>query len=149
MPNPRGPRPWLEPEATASSTSSSSSKSLPEAARLAWRGENIAAGYLESRGFEILARNWRTGRRELDIVALDGRVVAFVEVKTRSGGPQHPLEAITRAKRREVRRAAAAWIREHPGLGEEFRFDAVAVRFEEGCQPTVDHVRNAFFGEDT
>ncbi|MEJ2311947.1 MAG: YraN family protein [Gemmatimonadales bacterium] len=148
MPNPRGPRPWLEPEATASSTSSSS-KPLPEAARLAWRGENIAAGYLESRGFEILARNWRTGRRELDIVALDGRVVAFVEVKTRSGGPQHPLEAITRAKRREVRRAAAAWIREHPGLGEEFRFDAVAVRFEEGSQPTVDHVRNAFFGEDT
>lgn len=147
MPSPRGPRPWPELEATASSTPSS--KSLPEAARLAWRGEDIAAGYLESRGLEILARNWRTGHRELDIVALDGRVVAFVEVKTRRGGPQHPLEAITRAKRREVRRAAASWIRSHPRVGVEFRFDAVAVRFEEGRQPTVEHIRNAFFGEDT
>jgi putative endonuclease len=147
LPNPRGPRPWPEPEATASSTPSS--KPLPEAARLARRGEDIAAGYLKSRGLEILARNWRTGHRELDIVALDGRVVAFVEVKTRRGGPQDPLEAITRAKRREVRRAAASWIRAHPRVGMEFRFDAVAVRFKEGRQPTVEHIPNAFFGEDT
>jgi len=147
LPSPLGPRPWPELEATAPSPPSS--KSLPEAARLAWRGEDIAAGYLESRGLEILARNWRTGHRELDIVALDGRVVAFVEVKTRRGGPQHPLEAITRAKRREVRRAAASWIHAHPRVGVEFRFDAVAVRFEEGREPTVEHIRNAFFGEDT
>ncbi len=101
MPNPRGPRPWPERETTASSPPSS--KSLPEAARLARRGEDIAAAYLKSRGLEILARNWRAGHRELDIVVLDGRVVAFVEVKARRGGPQHPLEAITRAKRRDVR----------------------------------------------
>lgn len=147
MPNPRGPRPWPERETTASSPPSS--KSLPEAARLARRGEDIAAAYLKSRGLEILARNWRAGHRELDIVVLDGRVVAFVEVKARRGGPQHPLEAITRAKRRDVRRAAAAWIHAHPRVGVEFRFDAVAVRFEEGRQPAVEHIRNAFFGEDT
>lgn len=126
-----------------------SSGSLAEAARLARMGEEIAAGYLESRGLEILARNWRAGRRELDIVALDGEVVAFVEVKARRGGPQHPLEAITRAKRREVCRAAASWIRAHPRVGVEFRFDAVAVRFEAGREPLVEHVRSAFFGDDT
>lgn len=74
--------------------------------------------------------------------------MAFVEVKARRGGPQHPLEAISRAKRREIRRAAASWIRAHPGVGVEFRFDAVAVRFGTGREPAVDYIRDAFFGED-
>ena len=108
----------------------------------------MAARYLRARGLEILDRNWRSGRRELDIVALEGRVVAFVEVKTRHGGPQEPLEAISRAKRKDVRLAAASWIRAHPRVGSEFRFDAVGVRFEDGREPAVDYVRDAFFGED-
>jgi Holliday junction resolvase-like predicted endonuclease len=74
--------------------------------------------------------------------------VAFVEVKARRGGPQHPLEAITRSKRRELHRAAASWIRAHPTVGAEFRFDAVAVRFAGGGEPIVEHIRNAFFSDD-
>lgn len=97
---------------------------------------------------EILDRNWRTGRRELDLVARDGEVVAFVEVKTRGPGPAAPLEAIGRAKRRDLRLAAEAWIHSHPGVGREFRFDAVGVRLLPGEPPEVEHVPAAFFADE-
>lgn len=97
---------------------------------------------------EILDRNWRAGRRELDLVARDGDVIAFVEVKTRGPGPQAPLEAIGWAKRRDLRRAAEAWIHRHPGVGREFRFDAVGVRLLPGAPPEVEHVPAAFFADD-
>lgn len=115
---------------------------------LARRGEALAAEQLVRSGLEILARNWRSGRREIDLVAREGPVVAFVEVKTRGPGPQRPLEALSRAKRREVRRAAEAWIRDHPGVGREFRFDAVAVEVTGSGRARVEHVRDAFRGED-
>lgn len=83
----------------------------------------------------------------MDIIALEGDVVAFVEVKTRGPGPQAPLEAVTRQKRRTVRRAAERWIRAHPGIGSEFRFDLVGIREVDGAR-IVDHVRGAFTGED-
>lgn len=98
----------------------------------------------------ILDRNWRTGRRELDLVVRDGDVVAFVEVKTRRPGPAAapPLEAIGRAKRRDLRRAAEAWIHDHPGVGREFRFDAVGVRLVPGEPPEVEHVPGAFYADE-
>lgn len=112
------------------------------------RGEELAARALVSAGMEILDRNWRSGRRELDIVAREGDVVAFVEVKARTPGPQAPLEGIGPRKRRELRRAAESWIHAHPGVGREFRFDAVAVRFPRAGAPEVEHVREAFFAGD-
>ncbi|MFQ5690560.1 MAG: YraN family protein [Gemmatimonadota bacterium] len=111
-------------------------------------GESLAARYLERAGMRILARNWRSGHRELDLVAQEGRVVAFVEVKTRSPGPQRPLEALSRAKRRELRRAAEDWIHSHPGLGREFRFDVVGVRFLPGRAPEIEHIPDAFYADD-
>ncbi len=119
-----------------------------DARRVAEAGEEIAVAYLTSQGFEILERNWRAGRAELDIIALEGDVVAFVEVKTRRGGPQAPLEAISRDKKQLMRRAAASWIYQHSSVGREFRFDAIGVRLQPGSEPAVDHVRHAFYGED-
>ena len=75
-------------------------------------------------------------------------MVAFVEVKARAGGPQAPLEALDRTKRRRLRRAAARWIAAHPGVGREFRFDAVAVALGPDGTAEVRHVRNAFYGDD-
>jgi Holliday junction resolvase-like predicted endonuclease len=71
-----------------------------------------------------------------------------VEVKTRGAGPQAPLEAIGPRKRRDLRRAAARWIAEHPGVGREFRFDAVGVRIREGGPPEIRYLRGAFTGDD-
>jgi putative endonuclease len=109
------------------------------------RGEEIAARHLERAGWTILDRNFRIGRKEIDLVARRGDIVAFVEVKTRAGpGYGHPLEAITWKKRREIQQVAAGWIdRRAPGEV-VFRFDAVAVTFARGAPPTVDHVEDAW-----
>jgi putative endonuclease len=112
------------------------------------RGEELAARALAEAGLEVLDRNWRAGRRELDLVVREGDVIAFVEVKTRTPGPQAPLEGIGARKRRDLRRAAESWIHAHPGTGREFRFDAVAVRMRPGGGAEVEHVRDAFFGDD-
>lgn len=91
-------------------------------------GEALAAAFLEARGWTILARNFRFGHKEIDLVARRGRTVAFVEVKARAvGALGDPLLAITRAKRREIERVAEFWIARHGTRELEYRFDAVAV----------------------
>jgi putative endonuclease len=112
---------------------------------LGQRGEGIAAERLEATGWTILDRNFRMGRKEIDLVARRGEVVAFVEVKTRAGkGYGHPLEAITWRKRREIQQVAAAWISRH-GLSEDvYRFDAMAVLLPSGGLLEVEHVEDAW-----
>jgi putative endonuclease len=79
----------------------------------------------------VLDRNYRSGPRELDVVALDGRTLVFVEVKGRgSRSFGHPLRGISPSKRRQVEAAARGWLRDrgrHLHGIEEMRFDAVAV----------------------
>ena len=109
------------------------------------RGERLAAEHLERAGWLILHRNFRVGRKEIDLVARRGEVVAFVEVKTRSGlGYGHPLEAITWRKRREIHQVASAWIARHGHPGELYRFDAIAVRLAAGGAPVLEHVEDAW-----
>lgn len=110
------------------------------------RGEELAARHLERAGWSIESRNFRFGRKEVDLVARRDEVVAFVEVKTRSGlGYGHPLEAITWRKRREIRQVAEAWIDRHGRPGDSYRFDAVAVLFRGPGPPAVEHVENAWY----
>lgn len=109
------------------------------------RGEEIAALHLERSGWRVLHRNYRLGHKEIDLVALRGEVVAFVEVKTRSGrGYGHPLEAITAKKRREIRQVALAWIDRHGRPEYTYRFDAVAILLPAGGAPEVEHVEDAW-----
>lgn len=108
-------------------------------------GEQLAAGFLAERGWVILHRNYRIGHREIDLVARCGGVVAFVEVKTRGGtGYGHPLEAITRKKRREIQQVATAWIETHGLPGDVYRFDAVAILLPAGGAPVIEHVEDAW-----
>lgn len=113
-------------------------------------GEELAARFLESKGWTVLDRNWRLGRHEIDLVACREDVLAFVEVKTRSG-PRfgHPLEAITARKRREIERVARGWLGRHPPVGgglrqRTVRFDAVAVVGREDGEPVIEHVEDAW-----
>lgn len=109
------------------------------------RGEALAARFLERAGWTVLARNYRLGHKEIDLVARRGEVVAFVEVKARAGpGFGHPLEAITWRKRREIAQVAQAWIDRHGRPGESYRFDAVAVLAPAGAAPRVEHVEDAW-----
>lgn len=105
--------------------------------------------FLEARGWRIVARNLRVGRREIDIVAVRGRVCAFCEVRARAwGGFVSPLATIDRAKVRRVRSAAAEWMRAARARGElrrhAMRFDAAAVTFDEDAAGRVDYVEDAF-----
>ncbi len=108
------------------------------------RGEAIAAAHLEARGWTVLARNYRAGSMEIDLVVRRGRIVAFVEVKTRttsSGGT--PLEPIGWSKRRMVVAAARRWIHEHGAAGAAYRFDAVGVRIR-GEEVEIEHIPDAW-----
>ena len=109
------------------------------------RGEEIAARFLAQRGWAVTHRNFRMGRKEIDLVARRGEVVAFVEVKTRGGrGYGHPLEAITWRKRREIQQVAQAWVERYGLAGDVYRFDAVAVLLMGGGEPVVEHVEDAW-----
>jgi putative endonuclease len=108
------------------------------------RGEAIAIRHLEEAGWRVLDRNFRLGRREIDIVARRGDVIAFVEVKTRAGlGYGHPLEAVTRRKRREIQHVAAAWVDRFGRPGDDYRFDAIGI-LDTGGIPIIEHVEDAW-----
>ena len=113
--------------------------------RLGGRGEDLAADFLRERGWSILHRNFRAGRKEIDLVARRGEVVAFIEVKARSG-PEcgHPLEAITERKQREIETVALTWIAAHGAPDEFYRFDAVAVLAAPGSAPLIEHIEDAW-----
>lgn len=108
------------------------------------RGERLAASYLQRRGWRIVERNWRFHNKEIDLVARRGRLVAFVEVKTRgTGALGHPLETITAAKRRDLAIAARGWITLRGRPGESYRFDAVAV-VQDRRGTRVEHLEDAW-----
>lgn len=75
-------------------------------------GEDMAADYLEGKGFTILARNWRSGHYELDIVAVDDDGIHFVEVRTRINPEILPQETVNSAKQRKVVEAAKRFLHE-------------------------------------
>lgn len=112
------------------------------------RGEGIAAKWLNVHGWEIAEHRFRSGRRDIDLVAtrseLTGRTVAFVEVKTRAsadfGGP---LSAVNWRKQRELSRSAKVWISRFEKPGDTFRFDVIGVILE-AEKVRVQHVENAF-----
>jgi putative endonuclease len=109
------------------------------------RGERVAARYLKKQGYRILARQSRSRIGELDLVALDGETVVFVEVKTRTThAAGHPGEAITFQKRKQLTRAALAWLKRRGLLEQRARFDVIAVTWRERESPLVEHFRHAF-----
>jgi putative endonuclease len=105
-------------------------------------GEQVAVRYLERAGLRILDRNWRSADGEIDIVAVERRVLVVCEVKTRSGTRfGTPLEAITRHKRTRLRRLAAQWLVAHGVLFDEVRIDVIGVLKDSGGDLQIEHVR--------
>jgi putative endonuclease len=122
---------------------------LAARAGLGRRAEDLAAAFLEARGYGIVARNWRQHgpeAGELDLVADDGGTCVFVEVRSRTGEAQgHPLEAVTAHKRARVIRAARLYLAAESPSAAGYRFDVVAVTFWEGERPPeIVHVPDAF-----
>ena len=91
-------------------------------------GEDLAAGWYESRGATVVARNWRCPAGELDLVVRDGSTIVFCEVKARTSSAfGSPLEAVTVDKQRRIRRLAAQWLGQSPHRPARVRFDVVGV----------------------
>ena len=112
-------------------------------------GETLAAEHLIKRGYRIVERNYRTRWGELDIIAFDGRTLAFCEVKTRRMRPGEgsPLEAVRSPKRSRIRRMAGCWLAERRArpYAEELRFDAIGVTFDpSGRLAGIEHLEGAF-----
>ncbi|PZS14884.1 MAG: YraN family protein [Pseudonocardiales bacterium] len=107
-------------------------------------GEDLAATYLSDAGLTILARNWRCSDGELDIVARDGEVLVFVEVKTRSSTAfGDPAEAVNRVKADRLRKLALRWLAEHREIAywSQLRFDVVSVLRLAPGGPSVRHLK--------
>lgn len=117
-------------------------------AELGARGEDAAVAYLLRSGMEILDRNWRNGRGELDIIALDGDALVFCEVKTRRTEARGSAEdAVSPAKQRQLIRIARAYL---AGTGLDdcpVRFDVIAIRLLSEERALLRHHRAAFLVE--
>ncbi|MBR5964302.1 MAG: YraN family protein [Bacteroidaceae bacterium] len=108
------------------------------------RGEDLATALLLSKGYSILDRNWRSGHKELDIVARDGADIVFVEVKTRKNEEiTSAIEAVNRDKMMRIISAAEAYIKAH-NYDLEPRFDIITLV---GAEPNlqIEHLEDAFF----
>ena len=124
-------------------------------AQIGRRGERLAAGKLESDGYRVIERNYRTREGELDIVAVRDGTIVFCEVKTLiarggTGGPLFALESVHQGKRAKVRRMARSWMAERPAAvaprgRPAVRFDAIGVVLSAaGELMRIDHVEAAF-----
>lgn len=113
---------------------------------LSVRGERAAARLLSRTGYKIVGRNVRTRFSELDLVAVDGRTVVFVEVKTLASAARfHPAEMVDAEKQRRLTRAALAYLKRYGLLEYSARFDVVAVTWPAGQRnPQLEHFRSAF-----
>jgi putative endonuclease len=113
--------------------------------------EDLAARRLRAGGCRVVERNARTRLGELDLIARDGDVLAFVEVKAQTtgarSGPERAALAVGPAKQAKLRRLAREWLADRGGLGgvRAFRFDVIGVLFDRrGRVLGYDHIRDAF-----
>lgn len=108
-------------------------------------GEELAASFLARNGYRILERNYRAASCELDIIAMDGHTLVFVEVKSRRGGEfGSPAESVTPHKQRQMGKAALMYIARHKKENTPCRFDVVGVTAQAGDKPTVEVIKDAF-----
>ena len=107
---------------------------------------------LERAGWRLVARNARTSSGELDLIALDGATLVFVEVKAgrlgASAGPERPALAVGPRKRAQVRRLAREWLARadgpRPPWVDGYRFDVIGVSYDGPRAVEVEHIRGAF-----
>ena len=109
-------------------------------------GEDEAALYYEDKGYEILERDWKVGKRDIDLIALaeDKDTLVFVEVKTRQNNDlQEPEEAVDVKKMRNLALAANAYVKLH-GLDMDVRFDIISVIGKCSCVESIECFEDAF-----
>jgi putative endonuclease len=108
-------------------------------------GERVAAAFLRSRGYRVLYRNYRTERGEIDLICRHGRMLVFVEVRTRENIDfGRPAETIDTRKQEALRYAAERYLSQLDRDRIYHRFDAVEVLLVEGKVPECTLIENLF-----
>jgi len=112
--------------------------------RLGKEGEALAASFLIQHGFRILERNYRCHFGEMDIIAVDGDTLVFIEVKIRQnfifGLPQ---EAVTSTKQAKLIKIADCYMKTKPESGLDKRIDVIAIYKGDKEQPSIEWIKNA------
>jgi putative endonuclease len=107
-------------------------------------GEELARAHLLKKGFKILHLNWKSGKREVDIVAESKDFIVFVEVKTRTSDyHMHPRHAVTSEKQKSIIYAAESYLKRY-NINKESRFDIISI-ISDGKSIEVEHIEDAFY----
>jgi putative endonuclease len=109
-------------------------------------GEEVAVRYLEQKGYVILERDWKSGHRDIDIIALtqDAQTLVFIEVKTRSSNElTTPEQAIDANKIRNLGIAANSYLKRND-VNADIRFDVITIVKKRGTEPIIEHIEDAF-----
>ena len=109
------------------------------------RGELLACRFLREKKWKILEVNWRWGRAEVDIIAMDGDILVFIEVKTRTTARYGVPEGAVSEKKMELIAAAATEYMTEIGHEWEIRFDVISIFLPSGQPPMIRHLPDAFF----
>jgi putative endonuclease len=109
------------------------------------KGEQVAVDFLQKKGYKIINRNWRSGKKEIDIVATLKDTLVFLEIKTRSNLDfGFPEESVTKAKQKFLKQAAEAYVAANPGH-EYIRFDIVSIVMVGDNVKEIVHFEEAFY----
>ncbi len=108
-------------------------------------GERIAAEYMQSKGFELLASNYTSRFGEIDLIVTDCEYIVFVEVKQRSRTDFGTgLEAVTKSKQRKLRTTAMIWLQKNQAEKQP-RFDVIEIgKLSKDVPYKINHIENAF-----
>jgi len=110
------------------------------------KGEQIAENFLLNLKYEIIARNWRFGKKEVDCIVRKNDAIVFVEVKTRSSVAfGFPEEFVTPQKQQYLKDAAAAWLDANPISEGYLRFDVISIHLSNGILHEIRHFEDAFY----
>ena len=117
-----------------------------QAIPLGLRGEFAAAKFLRRRGYRVVSHGQRIRGGELDIIAVDGQTIVFVEVKTRrQADDAHPANAVDDEKQRRITDLALRFLKRHDLLEHPSRFDVIAITWPTDVRrPLIEHFPNAF-----
>jgi putative endonuclease len=108
-------------------------------------GEDAAVSFLKKHGYKVIDRNFQNNYGEMDIIALDGDVLCFIEVKTRQSEIYgSPFEAVTRWKQRKLVRVAESYLKYKHIRDPKARFDVVGVVLGESESPSIELIQGAF-----
>lgn len=111
---------------------------------LGQKGESLAVQFLQTKGYKIISKNFKTFLGEIDIIAQDGETIVFIEVKTRANDSfGYPFESVHDRKRRKLRDLALLYLKRQ-GKEPPVRFDVLSIMYREGGTQEIEHIKDAF-----